>query len=76
MTVTEGSSLKIKDPSKAVVSCVENCDDSCNIGFVPTDSGDYNTSSNFTDKLNPGSSCKVQTQNQVYQKLFQKFRHR
>jgi hypothetical protein len=62
---TGGLGLAIEGPSEAVVSCKDNCDGSCSVEYLPTESGDYDISIKFADKHIPGSPFRVPVENPV-----------
>ncbi|XP_011497813.1 PREDICTED: filamin-A [Ceratosolen solmsi marchali] len=62
---TGGLGLAIEGPSEAVVSCKDNCDGSCSVEYLPTESGDYDISIKFADKHIPGSPFRVPVESPV-----------
>lgn len=56
---TGGLSLAIEGPSEAKMTCKDNRDGSCNVEYIPTNSGEYEITVRFDDKPIPGSPFKV-----------------
>lgn len=56
---TGGLSLAIEGPSEAKMTCKDNRDGSCNVEYVPTQTGEYEITVKFDDKPIPGSPFKV-----------------
>ncbi|XP_077459894.1 filamin-B-like [Stigmatopora argus] len=53
--VEGGLDLAIEGPSKAEISCVDNKDGTCSVGYLPTLPGDYNILVKYNDRHIAGS---------------------